>query len=147
MPQMMRRRMRRGASLIDVVVGAMVMAGGVLSFAALYPTAAQSSRLASDYSQAIAAAQHKVDQLRAIGYGRLTYAEMKNAGLIDASPTASPFRFDGVDGLNSYLTLPTGTITLTSHSTGVTRAKISIRWRSAIGRYSTHEVTVLVAQE
>jgi hypothetical protein len=138
---------RRGTSLIDVVTGTMILAGGVLSFVALYPTAAQSSRLSTDYSEAMAEVQHKVDQLRSVGYGRLNYSELLAAGIIDASPNAAPFRFDTVDNIGADLKTPTGTITFTTISTGLTQATITLQWKSGITRTSTHEVKALIARE
>ncbi len=142
-----RKRGKRGVSLIDIVTGTMILAGGVLSYAALYPTAAQSSRLSTDYSQAMATCQHKVDQLRSIGHGRLNYSEMKAAGLIDNSPTSGSFRFEGVDSVSTYLKSPVGTITFTDISSGLTRATVRLQWKSAITRTSTHEVQALIARE
>lgn len=142
-----RGRGRRGTSLIDIVTGTMILAGGVLSFAALYPTAAQSSRLSTDYSQAMATVQHKVDQLRSIGWGRLNFSEMRAAGIIDASPTSGSFRYEASDGVSSYLKSPVGTITFSDISTGLTRATVTLTWKSGITRTSTHEVQVIIARE
>lgn len=144
-----RHRPRRGFSLIDTAVATLVMAAGVLVFAGFYPTAARCSKMSGNYSQAISEVQHKVDQLRAVGYGRLTYTDLKDAGIIDASPTASPFRFEARDNLSSLLWSPIGTITVTNVSTDLRQVTITLTWlrTSQSTQRSTHAVTILVTNE
>lgn len=143
------RRARRGFSLIDTAIATLVMAAGVLIFAGFYPTAARCSRMSGNYSQAISEVQHKVDQLRAVGYGRLTYTDLKNAGIIDASPTASPYRFEEKDNLGTVLWDPIGTITVSDVSADLRQVVVSLSWRRApqSTQRSTHAVTILVTNE
>ena len=53
-------------------------------FSAMLPMASKASRMVGSYQQAASMVQHKIDQCRAIGYGRLTYSELLTAGVIDA---------------------------------------------------------------
>lgn len=142
-------RARRGFSLIDTAIATLVMGAGVLIFAGFYPTAARCSRMSGDYSQAISEVQHKVDQLRAVGYGRLTYNDLKSAGIIDNSPNASPYRFEAKDSLSSVLWDPIGTITVTDVSTDLRQVVVTLTWRRApqSTQRSTHAVTILVTNE
>jgi Tfp pilus assembly protein PilV len=144
-----RRSSRRGVSLIDVVFSTMLMALAVLLFTALYPTSARSARMTADYAQASVVLQHKVDQMRAMGYGRLNYAQMLNAGVIDASPTTQPFRFEVADQLSTSFWSPIGTISFSTVSTDLLRATVRLEWLSAPGRTqrSSHQVEVLIANE
>lgn len=144
-----RIRSRRGFSLIDSAIATMVMAAGVLVFAAFYPTAARCSKMSGSYSQAISEVQHKVDQLRAVGYGRLTYTDLKDAGIIDSSPNASPFRFEAKDNLSALLWSPIGTITVTNVSTDLRQVTVTLTWlrSSQSTQRSTHAVTILVTNE
>ena len=143
------RPFRRGYSLIDVTLGALVMAAGVLVFAAFYPTAARGSRMAGAYSQSVSEVQHKVDQLRSVGYGRINYTDLKAAGIIDASPNASPYRFEVVDDLSSVLWSPVGTITVASAGTNLLQVTITLTWQRAPGstQRSSHAITILVTNE
>jgi len=144
-----RARSRRGFSLIDSAIATMVMAAGVLVFAAFYPTAARCSKMSGSYSQAISEVQHKVDQLRAVGYGRLTYTDLKDAGVIDASPNASPYRFEAKDNLGAVLWSPVGTIAVTDVSTDLRQVTVTLTWlrSSQSTQRSTHAVTILVTNE
>ncbi len=143
----MRLPRRCGSSLLDVLLGFTLIVIAVSAFAGLYPPAAQSSRAPSDFAQAIGAAQHKIDQLRSIGYGRLTYTEMKNAGIIDSSPSTSPFRFEVVDTLSSTLQAPIGSITLSSGGVGITQVIVRLTWQASPRKTSTHEVYALICQD
>ena len=144
-----RRQAHRGYTLIEVAAAVFLMGVGVMLFGALYPTSYRSSRMSGQYSQATSAVQHKVDQMRALGYGRLNYTELKNAGIIDATPNASPFRFEGVDELGAELPAAVGTITLAPARANLMRATIRLEWRGAPGqtRRSSHAVTILIAND
>jgi hypothetical protein len=105
--------------------------------------------MSGSYSQAISEVQHKVDQLRAVGYGRLTYTDLKAASIIDASPKASPYRFEAEDGLSTVLWDPIGTIAVSDVSTDLRQVTITLTWRrsSQSTQRSTHAVTILVTNE
>ncbi len=140
---------RRGYTLIEVALAVFLMGMAVLTFSALYPTAAKSSRMSGNYAQATSAVQHKIDQLRAVGYGRLSYSELRSAGVIDASPNAAPFRFEAVDGLAQDLPAPVGTISLTGAGTDVVAATVRLQWGAGSLKPmgGVHEVTVLIPNE
>jgi prepilin-type N-terminal cleavage/methylation domain-containing protein len=144
-----RKRVRRGFTLVEIVVAVFLLAMAVLMFGAFYPTAARTSRMSGNHSQAISEVQHKVDQLRAVGYGRLTYSELRAASIIDASPNASPFRFEAVDNVATLLPNPVGTITVASAGTDLSRVTVRISWSGAPSKAmeGSHEVTVLIANQ
>ena len=93
--------------------------------------------------------QHKVDELRSLGYGRLTYSELRSAGVIDGTPSAPPYRFEATDQLSDVLSNPVGTITFTQVGTDLIQAKVRLDWRRVPykGTVSTHEITILIANE
>jgi hypothetical protein len=144
-----RRLGHRGYSLVDVALGTLVMAAGVLMFAAFYPAAARGSRMAGAYSQAVSEVQHKVDQLRSVGYGRINYEDLKTAGIIDASPSAAPYRFEVVDDLGDVLWNPVGTIAVSSVGSNLRQVTVTLTWLRAPGstQRSSHAVTILVTNE
>jgi Tfp pilus assembly protein PilV len=144
-----RRGRRRAFTLVEVAVAVFLLAMAVLMFGALYPTASRASRMSGNHSQAISEVQHKVDQLRAIGYGRLNYTEMRAAGIIDAEPGASPYRFDGVDELVNLLPNPTGTITVTYPATDLAQVVVSLSWSGSPSKAmeGNHAVTILIANQ
>ncbi|MGV3720434.1 MAG: type IV pilus modification PilV family protein [Actinomycetota bacterium] len=145
-----RRRIgKRGSGLIEVAIATMIMAMGILVFAGFYPTAAKSSKMSGSYSQAVSEVQHKVDQLRAIGYGRLNYTDLRAANVIDSTPNSSPFRFEKADDLSALLWDPIGTITVASPATDLAQVTISLSWRRQPNstQRSSHAVTILITNE
>lgn len=149
---MFRRRQpkfRRAYTLIEVTVAVFLMTMGVLAFAALYPSAAYSSRMSGNHTQAISEVQHKIDQLRAVGYGRLTYAELRDAGIIDANPATQPWRYDGVDQLSTLLPQPVGTISVADAGSNLRRITVTLRWTGAPKKAmeGSHDVTILIANQ
>jgi len=141
-------RSRRGFSLLDAAAGIYLLVSVVLIFAACYPTAQRTSRMNGSYSQAVSAVQHKIDQLRAVGYGRLTSGELRNAGIIDAPVAGQPFHFEGVDNLSAGLWAPAGTVTIASAGPNTRLVTVRLEWQSdPRGQRSFHEVQALIANE
>lgn len=140
---------RRGFSLVEVVVAVFLLAMAVLMFGAFYPTASRTSRMSGNHSQAISEVQHKVDQLRAVGYGRLNYTELVAAGIIDATPTTQPYRFTTVDGLTDLLPAAVGTISISDAGTDLRQVTVRVSWSGAPSKAmeGNHEVTILVANQ
>lgn len=143
------RKVRRGFSLVEVVVAVFLLAMAVLMFGAFYPTASRSSRMSGNHSQAISEVQHKVDQLRAIGYGRLTYSELRAAGVIDATPNTLPYSFTAVDGLQNLLPNASGTINISPAGTDLMQVTVRVTWSGAPSKAmeGSHEVTILIANQ
>lgn len=137
---------RRGYTIIEVAIAVFLIGMAVLMFAALYPQASRCAHMSANYSQAISEVQHKVDELRAVGYGRLDYTNLQAAGVIDASPTTSPYHFEVTDSLGTYLPKAVGTITITSAGTNLTQATVSLTWQGApaAAMKGSHAVTVLI---
>ena len=141
-------RRLRGFSLLDAAAGIFLLVWVVLIFAAAYPTAHRSSRMSGSYSQAISAVQHKMDQLRAVGYGRLTASELEGASIIDPVTGPGPFHFESVDNLATDLWGAVGTITLTPAGANRMRVTIHVDWQQSPGGHrSTHEVQAIIANE
>ena len=134
-------------TLVEVVVAIFVMTFVVLMYAAMLPMAAKTAKMNGNASQALSLCQHKVDQMRAVGYGRLNYTELKAAGIVDASPTASPYSFTGVDQLSSFFTGSTGTITITDYDTTTKRVVVQIAWQGTGAKQTqgNYMLTALIA--
>jgi prepilin-type N-terminal cleavage/methylation domain-containing protein len=137
------RRAHRGYSLIEVMVATFLLSMAVLTFAALFPVAAKSSKMTGNYAQAVSIAQHKIDQLRAIGYGRLNYTEMLNAGIIDAAPGSDPYEFDVIDNLAGYFPIYTGTISLATEAADLTRVTVTVAWQGQGDRATQGNATLV----
>ena len=110
-----------GFTLIEVMVAIFLVALGAIMYSALMPMAAKGSRMVSNYQQASSLVQNKIDEVRAVGYGRINYANLQAAGIIDATPTSSPYSFTGVAGLASIFPGAAGTISISERSRSTRR--------------------------
>jgi len=95
-----------------------------------------------EYCQAISLCQHKIDQLRAIGFGRLNYTEMRDAEVVDDSPSNSPYSFVQVDDVDDYLPNPTATVALETVSSKTIRVTVTITWNTHSYEAKTSSVTL-----
>jgi prepilin-type N-terminal cleavage/methylation domain-containing protein len=130
------RTHNRGFTLVEVMLSLMVLVVLTLIFAASVPVAHKTAKMSGQYSQALSLCQHKIDQLRAVGYGRIEYEELSDAGIIDDSPSYAPFSFVGVDQVANCLSHPTATLSL---AFGIDEVKVTaaVTWRSGTDRYKT----------
>jgi prepilin-type N-terminal cleavage/methylation domain-containing protein len=144
-----RRGNQRGYSLIEVMVATFLLSLAVLAFSALAPVSAKAAKMNGNYAQAVSIAQHKVDQLRAVGYGRLNYADLLAAEVIDASPNAQPFKFDTTEGLANYYPIFTSSITFSDVATDLKQATVTVSWTGQGDKPTQGNATlvVLIARE
>lgn len=147
----MKRRIasQSGFTLIEVVISLIVFSFLMLIFAACIPMAKKTANMNGQFAQAISLCQHKIDQMRAVGAGRLNYEELSDAGIIDDSPTTQPFSFVGVDEVDQYLASPTATVTITTVSDSVTKVTVVITWKTTgyESKTSTMTVPALIVNE
>lgn len=147
----MRRQSKRALqafSLVEVMVALFIVAAGAVMYYALMPMSFKTGAMVSNYQQASSLVQHKIDQLRGVGYGRLTYAELRNAGIIDSSPTTAPFTFKTVDNLNSVFPQTTATISVSDFSASIKQVTVTLTWTGASSKQGngTLSATTLVAK-
>jgi type II secretory pathway pseudopilin PulG len=121
-------RRRKGFTLLEAVLAIFVLAATATVFFAMLPTAVKTGKMVGNHQQAASLVQHKIDQLRGIGYGRLTYNEMRDAGVIDSDAIASPFTFETVDGLDAIFVEPNATIAIEDFSTEVKQVTVTLTW-------------------
>ena len=103
----------RGFTLIEVLVALTVVVALTTIFTATVPAARKAASVNGQYSQAISLCQHKIDQMRAVGYGRINYDELEPL-YIDDSRTTPPYNFAEVDQVADYLHDPTATLDVDS---------------------------------
>lgn len=139
---LIQRRLRRGATLLEVVFAVFIVAGAALVFSALIPPAVKSEKMVASHQQAISIIQHKIDQLRGVGYGRLTYSELLDAGIIDSSPSSSPYQFTQVDQLTTFYRQATGTIAISDFDANIRRATITLTWTGAAFRQGNGSLSI-----
>jgi prepilin-type N-terminal cleavage/methylation domain-containing protein len=125
-------RRKPGYTLVEVMVSLFVISMGAVMYTSTLPMAAKGSRMVGNYQQASSLVQHKIDQLRAVGYGRLDYTDLLAAlDIIDASPTTSPYSFTTIDNLASIYPGATGTIDISTYSTHIKQVTVTLTWNSS----------------
>lgn len=134
-------RSSRGFTLVEIMVVLFVLAVIVMIFAGSVVMAEKAAHVNGQFAQALSLCQHKLDQLRAVGYGRLNYTELDDAEIVDPTPTSSPFSFVVVDEAANYLLSPTATLTIQDLTAGKTKiVTATITWKKA--RHQTKTCTV-----
>ncbi len=142
------KRRRSGLTLMEVMVSLFVFSLLIVVFSSSLIVGKSAAKINGEYAQAISLAQHKIDQLRAIEYGRLTYSELSEGGFVDYSPNKSPYSFASVDNVASYLpgaslgSPPTATLKIENHPSDSRMKKITvtITWRSSPRRAGDSKV-------
>ena len=120
---------KRGFTLVEVMFALGVMLVLTLIFAACVPVARKAAIMNGQYSQAVSLCQHKIDQLRAIGYGRINYDDMDGL-YVDVSPTTSPYSFTEVDEVASCLIQPTTSVEVVKNAADTKKTiTVTITWK------------------
>lgn len=119
-----------GISLMETVIALFVFSLLVLTFAGTMSVSLRAGKMNGQYSQATSLCQHKIDQLRAVGYGRLTYSELKDAEIIDEDTTSSPYSFNQIDGTDEYLPQSQTFIYVEDVSSSVRKVTVEISWKN-----------------
>ena len=121
-------------TLVEVTLAMIVFLMMVMVFAAVFPLAARSAKFANYYAQASMLAQHKIDQVRYIGFSKLqNAANLSSLEIADSgAPAMGPpytVSFTNIDNLTSaspsgsfFPPGSTGTVKVVDYSTvpGVT---------------------------
>ena len=119
---------KSGFTLIEALVAILVISMTAGIFFSLIPMAFKTGKMVGSHQQAASLVQHKIDQMRGVGFGRLNYSELVDAGVIDPTPASSPFSFRDVDGLGSIYAKPTGTITIQNLSASLKKVRVDLAW-------------------
>jgi len=118
----------KGTTLVAVLVAVALLALVAAVFASAFDIALRSCKVVGNTAQALSIAQHKIDQMRAVGYGRLTYSELATAGIIDGAPTIPPYSFVDSDNLRFYFAQPGGRLSIAQEEPDVRRVTVEIEW-------------------
>ena len=143
-----------GFTLIEVMVSVFILSAIALMFAVTIPAAKKAAYMNGQYAQAASLCQHKIDELRAIGPGRMDSAqELRDAQVIDTTPTSSPYSFTALDNLDNHLNDPTqdlhmpsatGRLTITQNAkfADAMDATVTITWKPASHQAHTSTISL-----
>ncbi|MEJ5252863.1 MAG: prepilin-type N-terminal cleavage/methylation domain-containing protein [Chthonomonadetes bacterium] len=143
------RGRRRAFTLMEVVLSIFLLAVVAVIFGALFPIGQRLSGGAKWRAQALMLAERRMEAVKLLGYGNLTYDGLRAYGLIDASPNTSPFSFTNTDDASNespakMLPQGTGQIVVEDVAWDVKRVIVRVGWRDANGRTQTVELRTLV---
>lgn len=131
-----RNTSRSGFTLVEVMVSILIFGFLATIFASSVIVSKSCSTMNGQYAQALSLCQHKIDRLRAVGFGRINvgYTELWEAEIIDDAPRTSPYTFTEVDNVGQYLA--NATTSLDAHiepntNNRVMHVIVTISWRAA----------------
>lgn len=139
---------KRGAGLVDVIATIALLSAVGVVFATTFSAGYSCLGQAREYKIAASIAQQKIEQLRSMNYESLNYSLLHSAGVIDSSPTVSPYSFTQVDNVGSQLCMGTGTLEIVDVSSDVKQVRVIVNWRSKSGTPNrTIQLTTLFADK
>lgn len=145
-PLHIRRRSRRGFTLIEVMIGIVLSGMAVATLATLIPVATKGQRASREYLQMTDVAQAKMDRLKDLGYGRLNSTEIVAAS-IGTLESENVYKFTLQGGVDS-VTNASGTITISDYNSDIRKVVVSLAWHSGGSTQtpSSYELQGLIAR-
>ena len=143
---MRRTQGRRGMSLVEVMVGVLILGATVLAASAMFPLSAFLRDRSGTYSRAATIAQRKLEQIRKLPTTQLTYTGLLNAGVIDQGNN-EPYSFTTVDSVAGELAQGAGTIELIDEGTDLVRVDVRVTWKSLRGTDMNLQATSMVSNK
>jgi type II secretory pathway pseudopilin PulG len=175
MKRQRKRSRHTGFTLIEVTLAMVVFLMMTIVFAAVFPVAFRASRMSNNYAEAALITQHKIDELRGVGFDGINPSNSKfktlpSLGYIDTptiTPTTLPYTvyFTNVDNLVADSSggagyFPNGTvgqITVKDYSTvdstmsgatgNVDMVTISITWPGGAGAGGSYTASALIVSQ
>ncbi len=149
---MARTRTRRGTTLIEIMAAVFVLTMTVVAAGALFPLSSLLRDRSGGYSQAAAAAQHKVEQIRRLDAGQINASSLLSRQIIDTADPAGTassavFPFTATDRLAQKFAQGQGLMVVTGMGSDLVRVDVEVRWKAFTGKAHVHRVTTFVADK
>ncbi|MBX3120445.1 MAG: hypothetical protein KF784_15405 [Fimbriimonadaceae bacterium] len=135
------RRQRKGALLIDVLIGVFMLTLAAAAFFALIPMIHKSQTVAKEESVAQAMAQRMVEQVQMLQRSDMTAVTLTKLNLIDTGQSQPPYSFSNIpmDQGSRYspsqaLRAGTATLDVNPADANSMRVDVTISWKSATGK-------------
>ena len=139
-------RRRRGMSLLEVMVGLLVLGIAVVGCSTMFSTTHLLRDRSGYYSRAAGIAQQKLEQIRQYASADLQYNTLRAAQVIDTSTTPSTptYKFTSADNLSTQLPGGTGTLQITNGTSDLVRIDVTVGWKGLRGRNESITSTTYV---
>ncbi len=143
------RRRARAFTLAEIVLSIFLLGVVAVVFGALFPVSQRVSGSAKWRAAALALAERRMEAVKFIGYGNLTYDGLRAYRLIDASPNTSPFSFTNTDDASHesparMLPNGQGQIVVEDTAWDVKRVTVRVSWRDLNGQTRQVELRTLI---
>lgn len=143
------QRRARAFTLAEIVLSIFLLGVVAVVFGALFPVSQRLSGGAKWRAAALALAERRMEAIKFIGYGNLTYDGLRAYGLIDANPNTSPFSFTNTDDANResparMLPNGQGQIIVEDVAWDVRRVTVRVSWRDLNGQTQRVELRTLI---
>lgn len=146
--EMNRSKLRRGVTLIEIMVGLFVLSMTVVTTTAMFSCSALLRNRSGSYSRAAALVNRKLEQVRKLTASQLTATGLRSAGVIDQTvSSSSSYSFATVDQLSTELPQSTGQLSLTNPGTDLVRVDVTISWKSIRGKSESLSAATFVADK
>lgn len=144
-------RLRKGALLIDVLVGVFMLTLAAAAFFALIPMIHRSQTVAKEESLAQSMAQRMIEQLQMLQRSDITPATLVKLNLIDSGQTQPPYSFSNIpmDQASRYspsqaLRNGAATMDVNNADANSMRIDITISWKSSTGKNRTFKTGTIL---
>jgi hypothetical protein len=141
-------------SLVDTMIGMMILAIGSLAFTALVPVMARGQKMSQEVSVATQIATREIEQIRLAGYANMQYAELRTLGLVDEWSGSGPLLFSHVSldesvRLSAATALKNGIgeLDIQDPAQNIKTVVVTVRWTSPTGKARSVAVSSLFAKD
>jgi Tfp pilus assembly protein PilV len=143
---MKRNGSRRGMTLVEILIAAVLMVLTVTAAMAMFPMTNLLRNKSGNYSRASTLIARKLEQVRTLRSDQITYNGLRAAAIIDAGDV-QPYKFTTTDGLASEMPEAKGTITVTNPGTQLVTVDVTVTWRGLRGNTQSLTATTYVANK
>jgi Tfp pilus assembly protein PilV len=145
---MKKRRVQRGMTLLEIVVGVFVLSMTIVTTTAMFSSSALLRNRSNGFTRASAIVTRKLEQIRNLDSSELTSTGLKAAGVIDQLTYASnTYTFTSTDDLASNLVQASSSMTVTGAGTDLAQVEVTVNWRGYRGKLETMRAMTYVADK
>jgi hypothetical protein len=143
-PGARRRRLQRGALLVDVMIGMFFMVMATLTLMSLFPVIKKGEQMSTEESKAVHMCNRLIEHIQMLPADDITVDNLAALNLIEPNQTTQPYSFTHVplDEASRYspaqsLRDANASLTISDVGTGSKRVRITLTYTSDTGQTRT----------
>lgn len=148
-----RLKKKRGFTLLDAMIGFMVMAFLSLGFVTVTTVLRKSQHMSDDASKAVQIAQRQIEQLRLVGFDNLTYAGLQSLDLLDDWDGEGPFTFSKISIEQATQFSPSaalhdgvGELYIDDIDDNSKKITVIVHWKNKVGEKQSVELETIIGR-